>query len=144
MIGLLARSAAGGSTLARWGFGMLGGGWAVLTALLGTALIVSWVFTDHTFWRMNENALLLNPLGFAAAAGVLWGMWGRGWARAEKWTLIMSAVAVAGVLLQVLPGIDQENADMIMLVLPGHLALAAGVLMLSRRRDSASDEAATA
>jgi Domain of unknown function (DUF4105) len=142
MFWLLARSAAGGSKAALWGFGMLGGGWALLTALLGTGLIFSWFFTDHTFWRLNQNALLMNPVGFASAVGIMAGMWGRGWSGAVKWTRITTAIAVTGVLAQLLPGLGQEMADMALLVLPGHFALAAGVLMLSRGQDSVSGEAA--
>jgi Domain of unknown function (DUF4105) len=140
---VLARAAAGGSTAARWAFGIFGGGWALLTALLGTGLIASWFLTDHTFWRLNQNALLLNPVGFATVFGLLAGLWGRGWDRAVKWTRITAAFAVAGIFVQLLPGLDQEMADMVLLVLPGQLALAAAALMLSQRLDSAPDGATT-
>ena len=140
VLGLLAHFAAGGSRAAVWVFLLVGGGWALLTALLGTGLMLSWFLTDHTFWRLNENVFLTNPLGWISAFALWSGVRGRGWARAAKWTTIVAAAAGAGILLQALPGFDQESADIMILVIPGHFALAAGVLGISRRSGAESEE----
>ena len=47
--------------------------WAAFTGavgLLGTGLLLSWFFTDHVFWALNENAFQANPISLVLA-GVL-------------------------------------------------------------------------
>ena len=36
--------------------------WGGVVGLAGTLLFAAWIFTDHTFWRWNENLLVASPL----------------------------------------------------------------------------------
>jgi len=132
----LGLAAVRGSAAGRWGLGLVGGLWAGLTGLLGTGLILSWFFTDHGFWRWNENAFLTNPLGLVAGLLLLGALVSRDWSGAARWTRWLALVGLAGLVLQLLPGLDQQNADLILLILPGHLALALAVQEMLYRQQS--------
>jgi len=113
------------SRLARTAFAVIGGTWAVVTGLLGLLFAALWSATGHDAAFANENLFQLNPLLLAAglllpvaafrAGGtrrILVGLYGA-----------VLALAVVGIVLQVLPGFTQANAEIIALVLPAHLGL---------------------
>ena len=53
-----------------WALALSGFVWSGAVGLLGTALLLSWFFTDHVFWALNENAFQANPVSLVLA-GVL-------------------------------------------------------------------------
>jgi len=115
----------------RWGVWLLaltGAGWSLMVGLLGTALMLSWVFTDHFFLGLNENALQANPVSLVLAGLLLLTVAGRGRVWTGRAVGAVAALAVTGLVLQILPGLDQVNGEILALTLPAHLGLAWGVL----------------
>jgi hypothetical protein len=108
------------------GFAAAGGLWTAAAGFFGILIAALWAFTGHVFTYANENLLHVNPLpiGLAIlipfiAAGV------RSLARPATWIAVAAAgSSLIGFLLQLLPGFDQSNGEIIALVLPAHLALA--------------------
>ncbi len=102
---------------------------------MGTVLVLSWIFTEHIFWVLNENAFQANPLSLLLAvllirealnrkghqAGVWIGF------RADTLGKVVVGVALLGLVLQVLPGLDQANGEVLAVLLPAHAGLAWGV-----------------
>ena len=104
--------------------------------LLGTGLLLSWFFTDHVFWALNENAFQANPISLVLAGGLLReALKGNGHRagirariRAGVVAKIVGGVAIAGLCIQVLPGFDQVNGEVLAVLLPAHVGLAWGAL----------------
>ena len=108
--------------------------------MLGTALLLSWFFTDHVFWTLNENAFQASPISLMLAvvlavmlirealnrsgrrAGVWAGM------RVDAVAKVVAGVAIFGLCVQVLPGFDQVNGEVLAVLLPAQVGLAWGVL----------------
>lgn len=114
---------------ARTGFMMLGTFWYLLMGVGGLMLLGLWGFTDHLIARQNENVLQLNllalPLVLLLPVGLRrGGNWGRA---ALRVSLVVSVIALAGLLLKVLPMFGQVNLEIIALVLPVYLGLAGGL-----------------
>lgn len=137
---LLLGAALGGLALmlaarsARTSFMALGVFWYFLMGIGGAILLGLWGFTDHLVTRNNENVLQLNllalPLVVLLPLGIRrGGNWGRA---ALRVSLLVTAVSGAGLLLKALPGFRQVNLEIIALVLPVYLGLAAGLLRLLR------------
>lgn len=110
--------------------------WTLLGGIAGT-IIVLLLFTDHTFAYWNENLFLAHPL-LLALAFVL-PMAGR----AERWrrraravATVVLAVALLGLLWQMVPVSRQQNAMFLALFLPAHAGLWWGL----RRRISGGAE----
>jgi hypothetical protein len=97
-----------------------------VAGLAGLLLAGLWLLTDHTAAHRNENLFQLNPVSLPLAVLVPLLATRRG--RASRATTVLAvtaaAVAVAGVLLRVLPGIGQVNREIIAFALPVHLAIA--------------------
>jgi len=114
-----------GCRWSRVGLGFLASLWGLLSGLVGTLLLLGWLFTEHRFWYWNENLLQYNPLSLALAflfpILLLRGHLPR---KAVQLSYAVVALSVAGLLLQVLPGFDQVNGEIIALTLPIHLGLA--------------------
>ncbi|HUQ19223.1 MAG TPA: DUF4105 domain-containing protein [Gemmatimonadaceae bacterium] len=119
----------------RVGLLLLTGFWNFFIGILGSALAALWLFTNHIYSYRNENLLQANPISLLLAvllflslrrksdqpmAGVETGRVAR----------IVGALAVIGFVIQILPGFDQVNGEIIALTLPVHLASA---FALSRR-----------
>jgi len=113
-----------GCRWSRVGLGLLGSLWGLLSGLVGTLLLLGWFFTEHRFWYWNENLLQYNPLSLALAflfpILLLRGHLPR---RAAQLSYAIVALSVAGLLLQILPGFDQVNGEIIALTLPVHVGL---------------------
>ena len=119
-----------------WALALSGAVWSGAVGLLGTGLLLSWLFTDHVFWALNENAFQANPLSLVLA-GVLIrealngnrhraGIWAR--IRVDVMAKVVGSVAVAGLCIQVLPGFNQVNGEVLAVLLPAHVGLAWGAL----------------
>lgn len=127
MLAMAARAGAGGNRAARWGFALVGGAWSLVIGFAGTALVLSWFFTDHTVFQLNENALQLSPLSLPLALLIPAAVFGRGARLAKTLAVTAAALSVAGMVLQVIPIFDQVNGVVIALALPVHIAVAWGV-----------------
>jgi len=131
LLAWLARLGARGSGM---GARLFGGAvilWSLLGGLLGTILALAWAFTDHDFWRWNENLLQLNPLSLVAVVAGLPLLVGRPPGRVLRRVLVAVAWVGAGaLLLKLLPGLGQGNWEVVATALPLHLAAAWGVARL--------------
>jgi hypothetical protein len=113
----------------RWEIGV----WAFLTGLLGVVLLLGWAITEHTFWRYNENLLLLNPLSLFLMVLAPLSLWRPARTRAAAiCAVIIAMLSAAGLILKGLPWFDQQNLAMIALLLPPHFAIAYGLWRRSR------------
>ncbi len=105
--------------------------WGLVPGILGTILALAWAFTDHTFWRWNENLLIASPLTFSW----IWVGWRLLLARgltpaALRVTQVMVGLAGVAVALKVLPG-AQGNLEMLALMVPIHVGLWLAIRRLS-------------
>lgn len=129
----LGRRTARGARGARIGLAAAGGAWALVTGALGAVIALLWAFTNHYVTYGNENLLQVNPFSLGlvvllplalrrgAAAGSRAG-------RAASWLAWgVAAASVAGLLIQLLPGFDQVNGEIIALALPANVGLAAAL-----------------
>lgn len=100
--------------------------WALNIGVFGTVIGALWAFTDHVATFRNENLFVANPLALLLAALVVPAVLMR---RALRPAFLVAgtiaALAALGVLLQVLPGLDQQNGEILALTVPVHIALAA-------------------
>jgi hypothetical protein len=113
----------------RYPFVILGSAWYLASGLLGLILSLAWMLTRHQFWFRNENLLLLHPLLLALAVMLPLAMRASAGTRLRLWTRYL-AVAVAGIGVlalasKALPMFYQRNFEVLALVLPAHLAIAA-------------------
>jgi hypothetical protein len=123
------------SRLARFGFAALGAVWALLIGTGGLVLLGLWTMTNHTIAYRNENLLQFDPLALPLVLLFPALAYGARWAARPALGLsgAVAAISLLGFALQVLPGFDQVNGEIIALALPVHLALAWAVYGLSRR-----------
>jgi hypothetical protein len=102
---------------------------------LGVFLFIVGLWTNHEVAHRNENLFLLNPVTFALLPLGLMLTWGS--KRAEPGlrvvTALMSAIALLGIALKVLPNFDQQNWNLICLVVPLTLLTAAAFRVHGRR-----------
>lgn len=118
----------------RLGVALLGGGWGLVAALSGSLLLGAWLFTDHVFWYANFNLFQVNPLFFPLPVAFLLFLFTR---RYPRWgrdlAFVLALISVAGVALQLLPGLGEKNGEILALTLPMNLALWAGAVKLYRK-----------
>ena len=120
----------------RWLFLALATLWALLSGIMGLVLTWLWAFSAHMVAHNNENILLFNLLALALAIVLPSAVWGKAWAvkPARRLALVVTALAVLGLLLKVLPAFYQSNLELIVLVLPVHAGVALGLTGLTPRR----------
>jgi len=123
------------SAVASLGFALVAGGWALVAGLAGLVMAGLWGLTDHVMAGCNENLLQLNPLALLVLPGVV-GWRGRGGAAklAGRAALVVAVLSGLGLVLQVLPGLDQVNGPVIALALPAQVGIAVGLRRLVGRR----------
>ncbi|MCI0434831.1 MAG: DUF4105 domain-containing protein [Gemmatimonadetes bacterium] len=125
------------SRSARLAFHALAFSWALLAGVLGTFIVFLWGFTDHTFTANNENVLQASPLSLALAVLIPFGARLR--ARATRLAFAIAALSLLGFVLQILPGLDQPNGEIIALTLPVHAGLAIGLMLAPPKASSRQD-----
>jgi hypothetical protein len=122
--GLARRHVAG-----RLGLGVVAVLWGLLAGLGGVVLAGLWAFTDHAMAYRNENLFQVNPLVLALAVLVPLALTGSG--RAGRWgralAVGLAGLSLLGLAIQVLPGFDQVNGQVIALALPIHIGFVAGL-----------------
>jgi hypothetical protein len=111
--------------------GMIG----LLLGVLGSTLVVGWLFGNQLVARRNENILQLAPWSLALpvlAAGVAMGR--RGATRAAFWvTAAAAALAAGGLLIKATPWFRQDNLPLIGFFLPIWAGLAASLRALGQK-----------
>ena len=112
---------------ARWILIGLGASWSMVTGILGALLLLSWFLTDHVFWTLNENIFQANPSSLVLAIILLMSLRKKEYPLVTKMAGIVAALAILGLIVQVLPGFDQANGEIIALAFPIHLGLYLGV-----------------
>lgn len=125
------KDAATSSRPRRWALGVQTSLLGLVFGILGCVLVFFWTVSDHTITYRNQNLLLASPLLLAAfPLGIAWGM-GKGWALKGLrfvWTA-QAVAAVIGLLLKALPGVRQDNWEMLALFLPLNLGHAWAFLL---------------
>jgi hypothetical protein len=123
-LALLGLAAGRGVRAARGGLARGLASWGMLAGAVGLVLTGAYL-TDHVFWYANENLLQASPLhlGVAVVGLLLLGRrsappWGARWAR------LLAGLALLGLVLKPLPGLDQGNIEIVALTLPINLAAA--------------------
>ena len=121
-LGALARR----SAAARVGLAALGGLWSLVGGVGGIVLLGLWTLTNHRIAYRNENLLQFDPLALGLVVLVPAVALGARWAArpARMLALAVAALSALGLVMQVLPGLDQVNGTMIAFTLPAHLGLA--------------------
>jgi hypothetical protein len=122
------------SRIARVGFGLLVCLIGLVAGIIGCFLVGSWALTPHAVVYRNQNVLLLAPFAIALVAlGIGAALGRRGATRKTYWLGVAALVlATAAVMLKLLPGSKQENATLIVMMLPVWFGLTAGALRLWR------------
>jgi hypothetical protein len=110
--------------------------WTLVAAAGGAVLAFLAFLSEHAIAWGNQNLWQFNLLAIAllpVLPGAL-----RGDARRGRVALVLAWLvalgSLVGVALKALPGPDQANGEIIGLVLPLHLALAAGLTAAFRSR----------
>ncbi|HXE58011.1 MAG TPA: DUF4105 domain-containing protein [Gemmatimonadales bacterium] len=110
------------------GFGLAGAGWAFLGGLAGLVLLGMWFFTDHVVASRNENLLQANPLLLPLA--LVLPRIGPHAKRLAPLAVGLAAgaagLSLLGLVVQLLPGFDQPNGEILALMVPANLGLALG------------------
>ena len=121
------------------GFTVLATGWYLVMGCGGLILLGLWGFTDHLVTRQNENVLQFNLLALPLVVLLPMGMRRRGrWFQAAiRAALLVTALALLGLAVKVLPWFGQVNLEIIALVVPVYLGLLGGLLLLGKGPGSA-------
>jgi hypothetical protein len=129
---------------ARFGFSAVSALWLLLAGTAGLLLVLLWAFTNHQIAYRNENLLQLSPLALPLVLLVPCLAYGARWAArpARLLATIVAGLSLLGFVLQVLPGLDQRNAQIIALALPVNLALAWVTRVLAARTPRPAEPAA--
>jgi hypothetical protein len=124
---------------ARFGFSAISALWLLLAGTAGLLLVLLWTMTNHSIAYRNENLLQLSPLALPLVLLVPALAYGARWAArpARLLATAVAALSVLGFVMQVLPWLDQRNAQILALALPVNLALAWTVRMLADRTPAA-------
>ncbi len=120
-------------TSEQWAFRLLANAWLLLVGVGGVCIVWSWFFTDHAHAANNETLLQITPLAFVLLFSVNRLTWsGRRAPAARTTALIISGLALFGLVIKVLPWFREVNYDIIALALPMHLAMAWVVWRLTK------------
>ncbi len=107
--------------------------WCLLIGVGGIVLACLWLFTDHNTSYRNENLFFFDPvaillvfLGPLLVYRVQWAV-----RPARLCAAFVAGFSLLGLVLQIVPGIDQVNGPIIAFALPPNLALSTGLLWFS-------------
>jgi hypothetical protein len=107
--------------------------WQALVGVLGLIVLLAWLITQHVFWFRNENLFVANPLSIWLAALMIASIWRPRLTRPAFIVALICAglgvVALFGKVTNILP---QDNAPLILLLLPPQLATAFSMWRASR------------
>lgn len=136
-LGAWAAKAGRGATFC---FGATAVGWSFFSGVAGTVMLFLWLFTDHFAATRNENVLQLTPLTLPLVVLVplLLRKKSRGLELGMILAVAAAGVAVLGLILKILPIMNQVNGNIIALAIPAQCGLAVGLwqIYLARRGES--------
>jgi hypothetical protein len=104
----------------------------------GTIIAGLWGLTDHAIAARNQNVLQCTVIALALAVALPLALQhpARWSGMARVCALMVGGASLLGLLLKLLPGLDQGNLQILALTVPANLGLAAGVLAwTAARRD---------
>jgi hypothetical protein len=141
---VLTARAAPRSGWARFGYSAVSALWLLLAGTGGVLLVLLWTMTNHQIAYRNENLLQLSPLALPLVLLVPCLAYGARWAArpARLLATVVAGLSLLAFVLQVLPWLDQRNAQIIALALPVNLAVAWTVRVLAARTPRAPEAAA--
>jgi hypothetical protein len=118
------------SALARTGFVLVGGAWALFAGLGGLVLAALWGLTDHNATYANENLLQLCPLALLLAFYLRKVAWRAREPQpiAARIALVIALSSLAGLFIKLLPGPSQVNWEILAFAVPVNLGLATAVI----------------
>lgn len=119
---------------ARAGFFALATAWALLAGIFGTMIALLWALTDHSDTFNNENLLQAGPLSLLLAGFLIAMAFGTARKKGLLLAIVVAILAGLGFVLQIIPGLDQPNGEIIGLAVPVHTALALSLGWLLKRR----------
>ena len=116
---------AGASLRYRAGFSILSFLWTFLVGVSGMILTFLWAFTGHEMAYFNENLFILNPIALPLLILAPLSVFNIRWAvRPAFWLgIAVAALSLLGLMIQILPGFDQVNGQLMALFLPPNLAI---------------------
>lgn len=108
--------------------------WSLFAGALGLVVLLAWLITDHQFWYYNRNLLLLNPLSLFLVVLAPLSLWAPRFTRpaAIVATLVALSCGLA-IIVSAIPALRQDNASLIFLLVPPHLAVASGMIARVRK-----------
>jgi hypothetical protein len=98
---------------------------AGVIGIVGTIIVLLVTVTDHVAAHRNENLWLLNPIWLVVAVALPIALLRQRWKVARWATLAGAAVSLGAVLMHLVGMSHQPNWDVIALLLPPQLAMAA-------------------
>jgi hypothetical protein len=133
----------GRSAAARIAFAVVGGTWHGLVGFAGLLAMCAGLFTKHVFMGQNINWFLATPASLALMVllplAVRRGAPPRVVSTARGLTAITAGAAIFTVVLRAFPAFTQDSLPIIVLLLPGHVAVAAELWRLTRERKEDQD-----
>jgi cytochrome bd-type quinol oxidase subunit 2 len=138
--GLARLAVAKRSRAAAAAFAIIGSLWSLIVGFFGLVAMLLWFATDHVITRSNENILQANVLSLILAVLIVLAVAGRARELAWRFALIIAGLSVLGFVLQVLPGLDQFNGEIIGLLLPAHLGMLAAMREFRRLSPSTPED----
>lgn len=128
----LGRAATARVRFGGFGFSLLTAGWSLVAGIGGLLLLALWLLTDHSIAYRNENIFQLTPFALPLVVLAPALAYGARWATrpARIVALLALGSSILGFVLQLLPGFDQVNGEIIALFLPVHLAIAWTVMRM--------------
>lgn len=100
--------------------------WSLAVGFVGTLMTLLWTLTNHVVTYGNENLLQANPLSLVlmvvGVAAVIGRRWPRRWA--AWFGLFIAGLSSLGLMMQIFPGLDQVNGEILGLMFPVHGAIA--------------------
>lgn len=107
-------------------FYLAAGLFELVIGLVGTIMLLLWLFTDHDVTYRNENVLQANSLSLVLFGALLASILRKPWAPkiAARFAAVIAGFSVIGFAIQILPALDQANGEIIALLLPVHVVMA--------------------
>ncbi len=114
-------------------FAWLGAALSLAAGLLGLTIVGAWTLTDHWYAHLNENLLQLEPLSLALVVLLpLSTLTGRGLRVTRRVAWVVAGLAALGAILQLLPGFDQVNGEIVAVSLPIHVGIVVGLESITK------------
>ena len=99
--------------------------WGGVAGTIGVVLVLAWAATQHVFWYRNENLFQLNPIALALVVLIPMALRNPRWWRAARTVAVaVAGLSILGAVLKFLPGMIQQNWEVVLFALPVNVAVA--------------------